>query len=365
MADTTIPAEVSRLETAKSQLASAISAKGVAVPPSAKLDVYPDYVASIPAGGGSPRTYRVVVGTSTAGWTDSDCDYLCNGSTDQTTIKQAIDALPAEGGVVYFLDGTYKIGGYLGISKDNVTLLGNHQASVLSNTGSLTMLNVSGDHVTIRGFVIQDSRESGQATIDVSGSGFRICDCKCIGSGVLCLDISGQNAFLLETDFSSAQIITNAETHNGARIWKCSHTDLSNRPETWLKVSGNDIDIQGNYVCNTDIAINPYNCQNVNITSNYIDSCTMGIYVSGKAASQNILSNMILDFEQYGIYTAGMNGQYINVSGNYVGMKDILTTPNGYPVAIAGERNVVTSNITPLKEIQISGNRTLQDNNSY
>ena len=173
MADTTIPAEVNRLETAKSQLAAAITAKGVTVPEAARLDAYPDYVASIPAGG-SPRTYRVVVGTSTAGWTEDDCDYLCDGTADQTTISQAIAALPEEGGVVYFLDGAYKVGGYLGISKDNVTLLGNHQASILSNTGSLTMLNVSGDYVTLQGLGIQDPRQSGKAPAKDSGSTFCI-----------------------------------------------------------------------------------------------------------------------------------------------------------------------------------------------
>ena len=322
-------------------------------------------LAGRPSGGGSPRTYRVVVGTSTAGWTADDCDYLCNGSTDQTTISQAIAALPEEGGVVYFLDGAYKVGGYLGISKDNVTLLGNHQASILSNTGSLTMLNVSGDNVTIKGLVIQDPRQSGNATVKVSGSNFCIYDCKCISSGVLCLDISGQNALLLGTDFPNAQIMADVGTHNGARVQRCSQTGTSESSIPWLKVSGNEIDIIDNYVCNVGTGINIYNCQNVNSLGNYIDTCNIGILASGQNTSLNILNNMILEFEQYGIYTAGMQGQYINTSGNYVGMKDATTTPNGTPMAIAGERNVITSNITPQKEITTMGSRVLIDNNSY
>ncbi len=364
MADTTIPAEVNRLETAKSQLASAISAKGVTVPTSAKLDAYPDYVASIPAGG-SPRTYRVVVGTSTAGWTADDCDYLCNGTTDQTTISQAIAALPEEGGVVYFLDGTYVLTSTLTISGDNITLAGNHRASILSNTGSLTMLNVSGDNVTIKGLVIQDPRQSGNVTVKVSGSNFCIYDCKCISFRVLCLDISGQNALLLGTDFPNAQIMANVGTHNGARVQRCSQTGTSESSIPWLKVSGNEIDIIDNYVCNVGTGINIYNCQNVNSLGNYIDTCNIGILASGQNTSLNILNNMILEFEQYGIYTAGMQGQYINTSGNYVGMKDATTTPNGTPMAIAGERNVITSNITPNKEITTMGSRVLIDNNSY
>lgn len=47
-----IQSEVSRLESAKSAIADAITAKGVAVPASAKLDSYAGLVAEIPAGGG-------------------------------------------------------------------------------------------------------------------------------------------------------------------------------------------------------------------------------------------------------------------------------------------------------------------------
>ena len=43
------------------------------------------------------RTARFVVGTSTAGWTAADCDYLCDGTADQTEINAAITALPCNG----------------------------------------------------------------------------------------------------------------------------------------------------------------------------------------------------------------------------------------------------------------------------
>ena len=44
------------------------------------------------------RTARFVVGTSTAGWTAADCDYLCDGTADDVEINAAIIALPATGG---------------------------------------------------------------------------------------------------------------------------------------------------------------------------------------------------------------------------------------------------------------------------
>ena len=366
MADTTIPAEVSRLETAKSQLASAISAKGVTVPEAAKLDAYPDYVASIPAGGGSPRTYRVVVGTSTAGWTADDCDYLCDGTADQTTISQAIAALPEEGGVVYFLGGTYSLTSTLTISSDNITLLGNHQSSILVNQGSAAVLVSAGDNFAMQDLLVTDERSSGsQATVVINGANYRISGCRFANLNVLSLDISGQDALLQNTDFAAAQITATTGTHNGARVWGCSRTGDTGSTLPWLLVSGNDIDITGNYVCNAYTGINTQTCQKVNIINNYISNCKVGILTSGDIVGHNILNNMILNFVAYGIFTQSMNGQYINVTGNYVALDDTIQTPSGTPIAIAGERNVVTSNITPGKQITTMGSRVLIDNNSY
>ena len=77
------------------------------------------------------RTCRFVVGTSTAGWTDADCDYLCDGTNDQVEINSAIQALPSGGGEIVILDGTYNITATIAMNKDNVTLSGNGNATVL------------------------------------------------------------------------------------------------------------------------------------------------------------------------------------------------------------------------------------------
>ena len=83
------------------------------------------------AGGSGKRTCRFVVGTSTAGWTDADCDYLCDGTDDQVEINAAIQALPSGGGEIVILDGTYNITATIAMNKDNVKLSGNGNATVL------------------------------------------------------------------------------------------------------------------------------------------------------------------------------------------------------------------------------------------
>lgn len=83
------------------------------------------------SGGGGKRVCRFTVGTSTAGWTANDCDYLCDGTADDVEINAAIQALPAEGGEIVILDGTYNITATIAMNKDNVTLSGNGSSTVL------------------------------------------------------------------------------------------------------------------------------------------------------------------------------------------------------------------------------------------
>lgn len=77
------------------------------------------------------RAARFVIGTSTAGWTLDDCDYLCDGTSDDVEIKSAINALPSGGGEILLLDGTYNIGSKIAISKASVTLRGSGASTVL------------------------------------------------------------------------------------------------------------------------------------------------------------------------------------------------------------------------------------------
>lgn len=82
------------------------------------------------------RTCRFVVGTSEAGWTAADCDYLCDGADDQVEIQAAIDALPKEGdnagGEIVLLSGSYHLTGTVAIGPKNITVRGNGYSTLLA-----------------------------------------------------------------------------------------------------------------------------------------------------------------------------------------------------------------------------------------
>ena len=87
------------------------------------------------------RAARFVIGTSTAGWTEADCDYLCDGTSDEVEIKAAISALPSGGGEVLLLDGTYNISSSIAISKAKVVLRGAGPSTVLMRMFNSTSAN--------------------------------------------------------------------------------------------------------------------------------------------------------------------------------------------------------------------------------
>lgn len=69
------------------------------------------------------RTCRVTVGTSTAGWTQADCDYLCDGTDDQEELNAAIAAvLEKGGGEIAVLGGEYAIAEKIELSDPNASV---------------------------------------------------------------------------------------------------------------------------------------------------------------------------------------------------------------------------------------------------
>lgn len=108
------------------------------------------------------RTCRFVVGTSTAGWTEADCDYLCDGTADDVEINAAIKALPEDGGEIVILDGTYNLSSTVSISSSTkkITIRGLGSNTVLKRqVTSGNLISIFGDGVAR--FAIKDLQIDG------------------------------------------------------------------------------------------------------------------------------------------------------------------------------------------------------------
>lgn len=64
-------------------------------------------------------------------------DFICDGIDDQVEIQKAIDSLPASGGQVELLEGTFNLSDSLEITKSNITLAGSGKATVLKHIPTL------------------------------------------------------------------------------------------------------------------------------------------------------------------------------------------------------------------------------------
>lgn len=99
-----------------------------------------DTLEKLDQGGGGKRTVRAIVGTSTAGWTAADCDYLCDGTADDVEINAALTAAyQAGGGEVHILAGSYNLTATISV-QHNVRLRGDGMKAtrLLRKSGNYT-----------------------------------------------------------------------------------------------------------------------------------------------------------------------------------------------------------------------------------
>lgn len=98
-------------------------------------------------------------------------DYFCDGTADDVEIQAAIDLVTESGGVVELTQGTYTIAAKVSL-KDNVTLQGRGEGTVLSRNGNLIMLEAASgvDGVTMADFKITANDSNDETLIKITSA---------------------------------------------------------------------------------------------------------------------------------------------------------------------------------------------------
>lgn len=120
------------------------------------------------------RPARIVVGGAGAGWTESDCDYLCAAGYGgaNNAIRSAIAALPDTGGEIVLLSGSYWLTVNISIEKSNVTIRGNGPATSVFFGMQNAHFKISGNYCTLRDFALSSASTSDgiiESGISISG----------------------------------------------------------------------------------------------------------------------------------------------------------------------------------------------------
>jgi len=97
-----------------------------------------------------------------------------SGADAATVIQSAIDALPAEGGIVFIKTGNYYITKTLQIFKSNVWLKGEGRASTLFLAGNVDMITMIGGEAYKLGIKITDLSLNGEKGKGYTSHGIRI-----------------------------------------------------------------------------------------------------------------------------------------------------------------------------------------------
>lgn len=110
------------------------------------------------------RTCRVTIGTSAAGWTQADCDYLCDGTDDQEELSAAIEAVFAKGGgEIAVLAGEYALTQDIAISgkAGSLSITGEGGVAVLvMSAGIRVQAAEDGTFLSLSGLTLQCAAES-------------------------------------------------------------------------------------------------------------------------------------------------------------------------------------------------------------
>lgn len=271
-----------------------------------------------------PKRYaRFVVGTSTAGWTANDCDYLCDGADDQVEINAAIQALPSTGGEVVILDGTYNLTGSILVNKAKVTLSGNGQSTVLKRAfeGSGTqpgLIYVTSSYNTIR-FLHIDGNKKSYNGVNNSGISMRSCVYIIISESIF---LNNSSYGICDTFGENITIIGNIFRSNGYGI--CASMKSGT-------ITGNIC----RYNSNSGIYVSSYAAT---ITGNTCNDNTYGIILEKTATSANkcTVTGNTCNTNTYGIKLSISSS---TVAGN-------TCTGNNYGIILDGsaKNNTVTGN---------------------
>lgn len=311
------------------------------------------------------RTATFVVAASDSSvLSKAQADYVCDGIDDDVQIQAAINALPANGGHVYLLNGRYVLSNEVNLNKEWLKISG--------SCGTQIDLDHSGGKVR-SAFNIQNNH------IEIYDINFEFTDTTVLGQPPLCIQSNASNdeyEYINIHDCSFTGINTAGTTPSGSM----KHTTIQKAIDT---AAGKHWSIKDNFfkgcswegVCVGNHASTNYP-EHIIITGNdvvgFADRCYGGIVVEHGAKHCVIANNNIRDMGDiggYGIYA--ISGDSLAGSDNIVITGNSITNVAAYGIYILENTGIeVTGNVingadkgmyiqTKSKLINVVGNTIL------
>lgn len=201
-------------------------------------------------------------------------DYVCDGINDEDEINQAISDLPAIGGRISFLEGTFDIGvAPINIDKNNVSLVGLGKSTRIQTTSNIPIITASNKS----GLLITDMYIFGSGGGNPANTGIKF-------ATVTDSYISG--CWIENCEFSGINLVANC---NGCKI---IHNNLDSNAFSGIDItSSSNLEIIDNTIENNDdYGLLLFSCDDCIVTNNRINNSEMdGIYLAN--GDDNIISS--------------------------------------------------------------------------
>lgn len=265
-------------------------------------------------GSGGKKYATVVVGTSTAGYTADQVDFLCDGVDDQVELQAAIDSMYSSTypryGEIQILPGNYEI-------TSNLTLGGNYRDRVWmhgSGAGTTISRSTSGSDITAENSIIHI--DNGEDSVYLSDITLSCADGCCVYN-----DGSGCNIYNTVFRVSSGKGVYMASTYESV-IHDCRFIGDSR---------------------NAGVAISVVN--GCHVSDNLIESIQIGVELVTGGSGALLANNRIVD-TQIGVSntSTNTNTSSVRISNNHIEARNIgLNLPGLHISSIIG--NYIHSDI--------------------
>ena len=288
---------------------------------------------------------RFVVGTSTAGHTLKDCDYLCDGTADQVEINNAINALPSTGGEVVVLAGTYNITASITVNKSNVKLRGNGNATVLKRmwkaTSASGVIYVKSSNCCVEGFYIDGNKTNYENSYNFG----------------IYVDNNTNNNIITGNKCNNER--NGIFTGSGNII---TRNVCTNNIIYGISVGSNNV-ITENIYNNNNYGIYLYSSNNNVITENICNNNNYGIHLYTNNSNNAIIGN-ICNNNNYGIHITSNSTNNI-VMGNTIYRESYTTSQYSIYIGTNCNNNLIADNMIWGKNYANSGTNNTFVNNKY
>ena len=272
------------------------------------------------------RTARFTIGTTQAGWTTADCDYLCDGTNDQEEINAAITALPATGGEIVILDGTYNITAKINVTKDNVSIRGNGNATILKRMYNSSVKEGVITLTSRSGCKIANLQMEGNKTSYIHNNNYGIylsSSSDNTVTGNTCNNNYGSGIYLSESSNNTVTYNTCNNNNYGIRL-----SSSNNNTVTGNTCNNGSSSSHGIYLSESS---------NNTVTGNTCNNNNRGFYLSS-SSNNTITGNTCNNNSSYGIYLYSSSDN--TVTGNTCN-----NNSNGIYLYSSSDNNAITGNI--------------------